>query len=152
MTCLDDGLTLKGQPAEYWAGNYAKAHEGNPWFYHLLAKHRAVFIAWESASILVFTGMILLMPQTLALTISIAFSLGYLVGASTWLLYGGIRYGHEMFSGLCDCYCDGCRDSLGLAGRASVRCTRRRALAFRPSLGGDTGARCHCGLHESLAT
>src|SRR5437870_4084674 len=26
--------------------------------------------------------------------------LGYMVGASTWLLYGGFRHGHEMFCGL----------------------------------------------------
>ena len=102
MTCLDDGLTLSHQPAAYWAGDYAQAHEGNPWFYHLMAYHPAAYISWQVASVLIFVGLILLMPQTLALTISIAFSLGYLVGASTWLLYGGyFRYGHEMFCGLC---------------------------------------------------
>jgi hypothetical protein len=69
MTCVDDGLTLSHQPKEYWAGNYAKAHEGNPWFYHLLAHHPTTFIAWEAVSVLVFTGMVLMMPQTLALTI-----------------------------------------------------------------------------------
>jgi hypothetical protein len=102
MTCLDDGLTLLQQPAAYWAGDYSKASEANPWFHHLMAYHPAAFISWEAASVLIFVGMILLMPQTLALTISIAYTLGYLVGASTWLLYGGyFRYGHKMFSGLC---------------------------------------------------
>jgi hypothetical protein len=101
LTCLDDGLTLSQQSREYWAGDYSKAHEGNPWYYHLLAEHPVAFIAWESASLLVFTGMILMLPQTLALTISIAFTLGYTVGTSTWLLYGGFSHGHEMFCGLC---------------------------------------------------
>ena len=100
LTCLDNGLTLSGQPKEYWAGNYAKAVEGNPWHYKLLAYHPLALVAEEAASMLVFVGMILLMPQTLALTISIAATLGYMVGASTWLLYGGFRHGHEMFCGL----------------------------------------------------
>ena len=98
MTCLDDGLTMSHQPASYWAGDYSKASEANPWFHRLMAYHPAAFVSWEAASVLIFVGMILLMPQTLALTISIAYTLGYLVGASTWLLYGGH---HTMFSVLC---------------------------------------------------
>jgi len=84
LTCLDNGLTLSGQPKEYWAGNYAKAIEGNHWHYQLLAYHPLALVGEEAASMLVFVGMILLMPQTLALTISIAVTLGYMVGASTW--------------------------------------------------------------------
>lgn len=102
MACLDNGLTLIQQPAAYWAGDYTKAHEGNPWFFRLMACHPAAFIAWEAASVLVFVGMVLLLPQTLALAVSIAYTLGYLVGASTWLLYGGyFQHGHKLFSGLC---------------------------------------------------
>ena len=101
LTCLDNGLTLWRQPREYWAGDYTKAQEGNSWHYRLMAYHPLALVAEEAGSMLVFVGMILLMPQTLALTISIAATLGYLVGASTWLLYGGLRYGHEMFCGLC---------------------------------------------------
>lgn len=101
MNCLDNGLTLLRQPSEYWAGNYAAAREGNPWYYKLMATHPLAFIGWEAASIAIFVGLILLMPQTLALAISIAFTLGYMVGASTWLLYGKIRYGHELFCALC---------------------------------------------------
>ncbi|SRR6266516_2532137 len=78
LTCLDNGLTLSGQPKEYWAGNYAKAIEGNRWHYQLLAHHPLALVAEEAASMLVFVGMILLMPQTLALTISIAATLGYM--------------------------------------------------------------------------
>ncbi len=98
MTCLDNGLTLSHQPAAYWAGDYSKASEANPWFHRLMAYHPAALISWEAAAALIFVGMVLLLPQTLALTISIAYTLGYLVGASTWLLYGGH---HKVFSGLC---------------------------------------------------
>ena len=51
-------------------------------------------------SVPVFVVMVLLKPQTLALTLSIAYTLGYLVGASTWLLYGGyFRYGARLHIG-----------------------------------------------------
>ena len=62
LTCLDNGLTLSGQPKEYWAGNYAKAVEGNQWHFRLLAYHPLALVAEEVASMLVFVGLILLMP------------------------------------------------------------------------------------------
>jgi hypothetical protein len=101
LSCLDNGLTLWRQPDEHWRGDYARAREGNVWHYRLMAYHPFALVAEEAGSMLLFVGMILLLPQTLALTISIAATLGYTVGASTWLLYGGIRYGHELFCGLC---------------------------------------------------
>jgi len=100
MSGLDNGLTLWRQPTEYWAGDYAKAKEGNRWYYHLMAHHPLTFVAWEAASALLIAGIILLAPQTAALAISIACTIGYMIGASTWLLYGRFRYGHEMFVGL----------------------------------------------------
>jgi hypothetical protein len=101
LTTLDNGLTLHGQPKAYWAGDYSKAHEGNLWHYRLLTYHPLALVAEEAASMLVLVGLVLLLPQTLALTISLASTLGYMVGASTWLLYGRFRYGHEMFVALC---------------------------------------------------
>ena len=77
MMCLDDGLTLLQQPPAYWAGDYSKAQEGDAWFYHLMAIHPAAFISWRAATAFITVGMILLMPQTLALTISIAYTLGH---------------------------------------------------------------------------
>ena len=99
LTCLDDYLTLAGQSHEFWAGNYAQANEGDPIFYRLLTYHPLAYVGGEAALALVFCGMILLMPQTLAMTISIAFALGHMYGASTWLL-AHYRYGHELFCGL----------------------------------------------------
>ena len=98
---LDTALTLSQQPPEYWAGDYARASEGNRWYYRLMSHHPLTFLAWEAASLAVLSGIILLSPQTVALTISIAVTLGYTVGSSTWLLYGRFRYGHELFIGLC---------------------------------------------------
>ena len=84
---LDNTLTLIGQSAEYWAGNYAAVNESSPTFNHLLQVHPAAFalgaVAWAG----VFTGIILLLPDALALIIGIAVTLGHTVGAATWILW-----------------------------------------------------------------
>ena len=83
LACLDGALTLVGQSAEYWAGNYARVNESSPTFNHMLARHPLAFVAGVAGWILVFTSLILLLPQTLALTISIAVTIGHTWGAAS---------------------------------------------------------------------
>jgi hypothetical protein len=68
--------------------------------FHILLTHGPVaYIAGLSGWVLAFVGMILLMPQTLALAVSIAITLGHAIGASSWLL--DFQYGYQMYSGMC---------------------------------------------------
>jgi hypothetical protein len=139
MMCLDDGFTLLQQPAAYWSGDYSKAQEGDAWFYHLMAIHPAAFISWRAATALVTVGMILFMPQTLALIISFAYTLGHFVGASTWLLYGGyFRYGHKMFAGLC------------LLTAVFMAVAIRWGWRAEPQSDSPVGVRWHIGLRWAL--
>jgi hypothetical protein len=95
LATLDGALTLAGQSAEYWAGNYARVNEMSPTFNHLLTYHPLAFAAGWLGWILIFCGMILLLPQTLALTTSIAVTVGHTLGATTWLLYR-YHYGYQV--------------------------------------------------------
>lgn len=86
--CAADGaMTLVGQPPRYWAGDYAAVNEGAPSFNQLLQIHPAAFAAgliiWEATLV----GLILLLPDALALIVSIAATLGHTFGVSTWLLW-----------------------------------------------------------------
>lgn len=99
LATLDGALTLAGQSAEYWAGNYGRVNELSPTFNHLLSCHPLAFAAGLLAWMLVFCGMILLMPQTLALATSIAVAVGHMWGAMTWVLYR-FHYGYQASEGL----------------------------------------------------
>lgn len=88
LYCLiDDGLTLIGQPAEYWAGDYSRVNEGSPTFHYLLSIHPMAFVAGAFLWICLFVAILLLLPETLALIMSIAIVFGHTAGAATWLLW-----------------------------------------------------------------
>ena len=91
---LDAVLTLRGQSAEYWAGNYARVNELSPTFHHLLAYHPLAFVAGILAWLLIFGTIILLLPRMLALAMSLAVTIGHTWGATTWLLHR-FHYGYQ---------------------------------------------------------
>jgi hypothetical protein len=99
LAALDGWVTLQGQPKEYWAGNHLQVIEGSPTFHKLLTHGPIAYISGLSGWVLAFVGMILLMPQTLALAVSIAITLGHAIGASSWLV--DTRYGYQLYSGMC---------------------------------------------------
>ena len=99
LACLDAGLTLYGQSAAYWAGNYADVNELSPSFQHLMSYHPLAFVVGFALWILIFIGLILLLPQTFALTTSIAVALGHTLGASSWLIFR-FHYGYQACNGL----------------------------------------------------
>jgi hypothetical protein len=88
MLCmLDFGLTLYGQSDRYWAGNYTDVNELSPSFAQYLAIHPLAFVAAGLLWIAIFSAIIALLPEFLALTVSIAVLIGHMGGAATWLAY-----------------------------------------------------------------
>jgi hypothetical protein len=85
--CLADvGLTLQGQPTEYWRGNYAEANEGNPLPRLFLEVHPLAFVALVLAWIAGFTAVILLIRRRWAVLVCLVIILGHTVGTLSWLL------------------------------------------------------------------
>jgi hypothetical protein len=99
LCALDAALTLIGQSAEYWSGDYGRVTEGSPTFNHLLQIHPAAYVAGILVWVAVFVGILLLLPDTLALIVSIAVTLGHTVGAATWLLWR-FQFGYQVCNGL----------------------------------------------------
>ena len=80
----DIGVTLAGQPAEYWAGDYAAVHEINPLARALLKTHPMLFLAAATAWAAVFT--ILIVYWRYGAWVAVALTVGHTVGAATWLV------------------------------------------------------------------
>jgi hypothetical protein len=99
LCALDGTLTLIGQSARYWAGDYARVNEGSPTFNHLLQIHPAAYVVGILVWAGVFVSILLLLPDTLALIVSIAVTLGHTVGAATWLLWR-FHFGYQVCNGL----------------------------------------------------
>jgi len=87
LCTLDAGFTLYGQSPNYWAGNYADVNELSPSFAHALSIHPLAFVGLILLWIVLFSATILLLPELLALTISVAIVIGHVAGAGGWLLY-----------------------------------------------------------------
>lgn len=99
LCALDGSVTLAGQSAEYWAGNYAVANEGSPTFNHLLQFHPSAFATGLAVWAAIFVVVLLLLPETPALILSIAVTFGHTAGAATWLLFG-YKYGYQACNAL----------------------------------------------------
>ena len=82
---LDVGVTLNGQPPEYWAGDYARTTEGNAFYRRLYALHPAAGIGGNLLSMGVVAGLLVLLPETFAVVVSLAAVFGNTFGASTWV-------------------------------------------------------------------
>ena len=99
FSMLDGLLTLAGQSPEYWAGAYGGVNETSPTFHHLLATHPLAFAGGTLGWMVVFVGIILLLPDTLALIVCIAVTLGHAAGAATWVVWR-FQYGYQACNGL----------------------------------------------------
>jgi len=97
---LDTILTLLGQTAEYWkGGQLAYDNESSPTFHYLLSVHPAAFVAGIAGWAAILVVVLLLLPDTLALIVSVAVVLGHAVGAATWLLFH-FKFGYQICNGL----------------------------------------------------
>lgn len=84
MGPLDLGMTLWGQPPEYWGGAYTTC-EGNPLAEQLLLIHPAAFLAAGVAWLALVVGLVTVLPRPAALTISVAVSQAHAWAAGSWV-------------------------------------------------------------------
>jgi hypothetical protein len=82
---LDVGVTLNGQPPEYWAGDYARTTEGAAFYRRLYAIHPAAGVGGNLLWIGVVVGLLVLLPETFAVIFALAAVFGNTFGASTWV-------------------------------------------------------------------
>jgi hypothetical protein len=86
LLCLfDHALTLYGQPSAYLAGDHTRACDGNPIVQWCLEQHPAAFAAETILWIALFGWLIVVLPWPLAKTVSLAVSLGHVVGSTSWI-------------------------------------------------------------------
>jgi hypothetical protein len=89
LCLLDGGVTLLGQPAQYWAGDYSCANEFNPIFAPILQWHPLAFVAGGTLYMVGFSLVILYFPVKVAVCASFGFSLGHAIGAASWFTRQG---------------------------------------------------------------
>jgi hypothetical protein len=85
LSLTDWTLIALGQPAAYWAGDYSQANELSPTFHNLLAGHPALFALGVLAWVAAFVALIVLLPDTPAVMLSLAVAFGHANGAASWL-------------------------------------------------------------------
>jgi hypothetical protein len=90
---LDGGLTLWGQPAEYWANGYKTFHEGNPLAAWLLTVHPLAFTAAGLGYCLGVCAAVLWLPVRGSVAVMTLVSLAHAVAATTWVIALGPQPG-----------------------------------------------------------
>ena len=89
LYAADLGLTLTGQPAAYWGGDYSQALEHNPLAYLILARDPALFVGASLAWAVIFSIVIVLWQNRVSDWIAVLLAFGHAVGGSTWLARHG---------------------------------------------------------------
>jgi hypothetical protein len=82
---LDMAVTLHGQSAAYWAGDYAQVNEMSGTLRSWLQMSPIAFLGGAIGLVILFLAILYLLPDTLALIFVIALTIGSCNGASTWL-------------------------------------------------------------------
>ena len=83
---LDTSLRLRAQPEVYWAGNYHYIlQEGSPFLRTLYTWHPLAAIAGYGFWAALVAGLLVLLPECLAVILSIAIVFGHVGGAYSWL-------------------------------------------------------------------
>ncbi len=81
---VDGCLTLLGQPASYWGGDFSTVREGNPLAARLLAVHPLAFAAAGAAYALLVAGAVFWLPRRWAEIAAVLVSLSHLTGVISW--------------------------------------------------------------------
>jgi hypothetical protein len=89
LALLDGALTLAGQPAQYWSGDFAARRELNPFFDFLLAWHPGAFLAGLAVWCLGIGIVILFAPWRVSFLAALLFTLGHACGAGSWIVEAG---------------------------------------------------------------
>ena len=82
---LDVSLTLHGQPAEYWAGDYTRTTEGGPFFRRLYSTHPSAGVGGQLLAIGLVAILLVIVPEVLAVVVAIASVTANTYGATTWI-------------------------------------------------------------------
>lgn len=86
FAALDYTLTLCGQSAAYWSGDYSRVNEGGPFLSFLLSIHPLAFVAGCLFLACCATIFILVLPDGAALLACLISSFSNAIGVSTWIL------------------------------------------------------------------
>jgi hypothetical protein len=81
----DGGVTLLGQPAEYWRGDRDRVVEWSLTFNDLLRTGPVALVAGLLCVAAMVCVLILLLPRTLAMGTALAAIIGHTWGTATWL-------------------------------------------------------------------
>jgi hypothetical protein len=87
---LDLALTLHGQPAAYWYGDYEQVLELNPLGSWLLQGHPLLFAAGVLLWLAAVVVLILRLPRHFALPLAFVVQAAHTLGAASWLLRAGV--------------------------------------------------------------
>jgi hypothetical protein len=97
---FDIGLTMHGQPTEYWQGDYAHTTEGAPFQRKLYMIHPLAAVAGHSIGLGCWITLILLLPEVLAVILSIAIVFGHTVGGYMWFGYALTSHWYQTAHGM----------------------------------------------------
>src|SRR5262245_14755898 len=89
LCVVDAALTLRGQPEEYWAGDYSAAIEGNPFIHPLLAKGPHVFVGSVAGWIVLLALVVSVFRQPIVGWIAVLAAASHAVGGASWLAQVG---------------------------------------------------------------
>jgi hypothetical protein len=85
LTLLDYGMTLAGQPAAYWAGNYLCVREGSALLRWCLHQHPLVFVVVATAVTGVYCLLIMHWPRRAAHALAAWLMGTHAFGVATWV-------------------------------------------------------------------
>lgn len=87
LCLLDMSLTLYGQSDAYWAGNYSDVNELAPSARGYLMIHPLAFVGHCVMWMAIFSSLILLLPQRLAMMVAVCVVVGHMTGSASWLVF-----------------------------------------------------------------
>jgi hypothetical protein len=90
--CLIDAfLTLHGQPAAYWNGDFGQVNELHPIARVMLTQHPLAFVTMVFVALLVACTLIILLRESLARPLAFVVQFGHTIGAASWMVveWGG---------------------------------------------------------------
>jgi hypothetical protein len=85
LWALDLALTLHGQPPEYWAGDYGQTTEGGAFYRRLYILHPLAGVGGHLLWCVIVVGLLVLLPEVLAVVLTLAAAFGHTWGAATWV-------------------------------------------------------------------
>jgi len=87
LAAIDFGLTLHGQSLAYWQGDHNAVNEMLPLFAWGLRHGPILFLFVCLLWILVFSALIVVLPDIVSQVLSLALVIGHTWGAMSWLVY-----------------------------------------------------------------